>query len=314
MEIELFYPNFSKKAVSFTLDDGNLKYDMPLIEIFRKHGIVGTFNLSCTRQHLADKEKYKEIYAGFGIANHCAYHPHAFDDDIEYDIADEPFDPETADPTKIYPSGKGDGFHLWRRPLGWRRIATPERYIESVVEASEVLEEIFERPINGYVWPFFSQNSKKVRDYVFSHFISTRRTGAIGTGDRFNLPDTFIEWSYNATEKNLLPLAEEYMALADDGELKLFTFGVHSVDYIRAEKVDELESVCERFGSSPDKYYTDAVDDIFDYVTAARSLEFGEGYVKNPSDIAVYLLVDGVKTILPGGEEINESNKSRYAV
>ena len=40
--IEFFYPSFTKKALTFTIDDGNMKYDAMLLDILKPAGIKVT--------------------------------------------------------------------------------------------------------------------------------------------------------------------------------------------------------------------------------------------------------------------------------
>jgi hypothetical protein len=38
-KIEIYYPNSSRKAISFTIDDGNVPRDKNFIDIVNPHGI-----------------------------------------------------------------------------------------------------------------------------------------------------------------------------------------------------------------------------------------------------------------------------------
>ena len=73
--IEICYPNYSKKAITFTLDDGSIVYDGKMIAILAPYGICGTFNLSGCDLTKHTREEYRALYAGFEIANHCKMHP-----------------------------------------------------------------------------------------------------------------------------------------------------------------------------------------------------------------------------------------------
>ena len=84
-----FFPGWTRKSISFTIDDGNMTWDRKFIDITRPHGIRGTFNL-CRDRLPEDAELCREFYRGYEIANHCNYHPFALRDDVEYKYADTP--------------------------------------------------------------------------------------------------------------------------------------------------------------------------------------------------------------------------------
>ena len=40
-----FFPGWTRKSVTFTIDDGNVAMDKKFLDIVRPAGILGTFNL-----------------------------------------------------------------------------------------------------------------------------------------------------------------------------------------------------------------------------------------------------------------------------
>ena len=95
-KIEIFYPSFTRKALTFTIDDGNMTYDERLIEILAPAGIRGTFNL-CSNIHKGREAKTVEFYSGYDVANHCKHHPLVNFDGVEYVLSDGAFDEATAE-------------------------------------------------------------------------------------------------------------------------------------------------------------------------------------------------------------------------
>ena len=67
-KLELFYPGFTKKVITFTIDDGNMKYDRMLLDILEPAGIRGTFNL-CSDLHKDIECETREFYRGYGIVS-----------------------------------------------------------------------------------------------------------------------------------------------------------------------------------------------------------------------------------------------------
>ena len=68
------YPNGSRKAITFTIDDGNITYDKKFLEILKPHGIKGTFNLCSDHMNYMSKKEYVDFYSGYEISNHCKAH------------------------------------------------------------------------------------------------------------------------------------------------------------------------------------------------------------------------------------------------
>ena len=114
----------------------------------------------------------------------------------------------------------------------------------------------------------------------------------------FSLPLDRSNWQYNARHSNLLVRAAEYEALEDDGNLKWFCFGVHSVDFDRAENWCDLEEFCKRYGNRPEDFWYATVEQIFAYEDAIRGLIVTDTAVENPSDITVCIKVDGKRVTL----------------
>ncbi len=75
--IEIF-SGWTKKSVTFTIDDGNIAYDTKFLGIIKPCGIHGTFNL-CEPNRVTPDE-YRALYRGYEIANHCKHHPLSFDE------------------------------------------------------------------------------------------------------------------------------------------------------------------------------------------------------------------------------------------
>ena len=127
----VFYPGWCKKAITFTIDDGNFEMDRKLLDIVRPAGIYGTFNV-CSN-HIDEKmaEEYRTLYAGYGIANHCKYHPYAFADGVTYQIHADQFDEKTADEKYVYPM-ENPTLYMVHRPKGWRIITDASNYAEMI--------------------------------------------------------------------------------------------------------------------------------------------------------------------------------------
>ena len=74
--IGIYFPGFTRKSVTFSIDDGNIDFDKPFLDILKPAGIKGTFNLTEPRR--LTPEEYRAFYEGYEIANHCQHHPMCF--------------------------------------------------------------------------------------------------------------------------------------------------------------------------------------------------------------------------------------------
>ena len=293
-----FFPGWTRKAVTFTIDDGHIESDEIFLSYVRPAGIKGTFNLCGNR--LLDKksaEEWREFYAGYGIANHCSYHPFCMSDEVEYAIADEPFDPEKADPEKIYRHASVDGLYHHMRSTGWRLIASFETYIRLIDESKEILESIFgEGEGRSFVIPFIRTDSAQFENWTRTSGVRSVRGKLVGGtdgADDFSLPKDRLAWSYNAAHNTLKTQSERFAAYPDDGALHWLCIGVHSIDYERSERWQDLKACCDLLGNRPESYYSAPVDTIFDYEDAIASLVVTDDEIVNPSSLDLCVTVDG---------------------
>ena len=307
MKIEKFYPGFTKKAITFTIDDGNVVLDRKFIDIVKPAGIFGTFNLSTVNLDKFSKEEYRNLYSGFGIANHCKFHPFAFEPGIEYKISEEPFDKDTANPELIYKT-QVSGMYLQMRTRGWLRIADKTGYLNLVDDGKSDLEEVFGKgSIKSYVWPYFEQKDSTILDEIVKKgYRSIRKTGEVKDSTGYALPEDRMRWSYNANHASLLEEAEKYDKYEiTDGELKYFAFGVHSHDFENNDCWWILEEFAQKYGNRREDFYYASVDDIFDYEDAIKALVVEEGKVVNNSNLPIYLKMDEEYLIIEANSSIS---------
>ncbi|MBR2474680.1 MAG: polysaccharide deacetylase family protein [Clostridia bacterium] len=298
-KIEVFYPNYSRKAITFSIDDGNVTMDKKFIDIVKPHGIRGTFNLLSDNLNAFDAQGYRDFYDGFEISNHVKYHPQPFIDGVEYKITDAPFCRESADYSLTYKTDV-DGLYYISKGKSWRFGCGAKDYIRFTKECNDELEAIFgEGSVKGFVWPYGKQPNMQVYEELCKMgFYGLRITGNTVDKDGFAIPKDRNNWSYNANNTALLDVAKMYEEYEDDGELKFFCFGVHSFDFERSGNWNELVEFAEKYGDRPSDYWYCTVYEAFSYEDAVKALKISEDKVENTSDIAVYITVDGVKRIV----------------
>jgi hypothetical protein len=290
------------------MDDGNIPCDRKFIDIMRPAGFKGTFNLCHVNS--TTPEEYRELYRGFEIANHCKNHPMVFADGQEYIVSEESLDRENSkgyspDEPFIYKTDI-EGlyrFHPYKsieKPAGWYSIADTDTYIRFIDETKRELEVVFgEGSVNAYVWPSASQNNRAVKEHLLKKgYYSVRKPGTTMGEGGFPMPDDRHSWSCTAREGNLLSAMELYEALPDDGELKFFCLGLHSHDYEGSNKWDDLKRFADTLGNRPDDFYYASNKELFEYEDAVKAVVITEREIINPSDVSLYLTVDGGRVII----------------
>lgn len=298
------YPNGSRKAITFTIDDGNVRLDSKFMSYVKPAGICGTFNLCTPLTGFATKEEYREFYKGYGIANHCRYHAYPFTTDRPVVLRDEKFDAATADKAYGY---KTDEAGLYRiHTYAWTYLAEDDKYMECVDSCQKELEEIFGKgSIRGYIWPCGEQKNEEVyRRLVAYGFQSIRGTGCVEDSTGFAFPADRTKWSYNANYTDMTETGAKYDACPDDGELKFYCFGVHSHDFENAGRWDVLEDFCAKYGNRPMDFYSASVAELFDYQDACEKAELRDGVLTNRSDIDIYVRKNGKAVCVSPGESI----------
>ena len=151
-KVEVYYPGWTKKALTFSIDDGNIALDRKFLRIVNPAGLHGTFNLVTPLNSHMTPDEYRAFYAGHEIANHCRYHAYPFTDGKSYAIQAERFNPDSADPTLVY---RTDEEGLYRiHTYAWTYLADDRTYQTCVDRCQKELESVFGNgTVRGYVWP-----------------------------------------------------------------------------------------------------------------------------------------------------------------
>ena len=299
-----YYPAWTRKSITFTIDDGNVRLDRKFLDITEPAGLKGTFNLTTPLKHLTTEE-YQEFYKGYEISNHCRYHAYPFTAETTREIKNELFDRETADRAYGYLTEEKGLYRIFT--YNWTYLADDEKYMECVDKCQKELEDVFGKgKIRGYVWPCGLQQNDKVIEAIKNYgFQAVRKTGCIEDSTNFALPADRMMWSYNANYKDMTEVAEKYETWPDDGELKFFCFGVHSHDFENAGRWDVLIDFCAKYGNRPNDFWYASVGEILDYEDAVKAVVVNDSEIVNPSNIDLYIKIDGEPKILPANSRIS---------
>ncbi len=289
-----FFPGFTRKAISFTIDDGNLKLDRRFINTVKPAGITGSFNLISSSITKENKDEYLALYSGYEIANHMKHHPMGLREGFQPCVSSEPFDPATADSGLLYKSDK-EGLYFYCVGKRWFYAADNESYIRLINEGKCELEAVFGvGKIKDFVWPYGRQSDALCKEVSRLGYRSVR--GSVYNG--FSLPEDRSNWGFYADCGNMTERAAEFEALPDDGELKAFIFGVHSHDFENAGKWNVLQDFCDKYGNRPEDFFYGTPGEIFDTEDAIKSAVITDGGIENKSPRELYAMIDGERAVI----------------
>lgn len=305
-----FFPGYTRKAISYTIDDGNIPTDIKFLDIVKPLGFKGAFNLCGASMNGYTHDDYRRIYEGCEITNHCATHPMVMPDDMSgFTVSDEYYDEEKAEDTVFFKSPTEDGVYMKSRKargVSPSRHVSPERYVELIKKAQAELESVFgEGSVVQFVWPFGKQDSRFVLDYLKDNFYAVRQSGAVDDKTGFAIPQDKIDWKVSATYNLVHTVGDKFDAYEDDGELKLFTFGYHSADFERTGTWGNLEYMAKKLGGRPNDFWYATNREVFEYSDAVKALEVTDTEIYNPSKITLYVKIDGNPTVVPAGSKIS---------
>lgn len=300
-----FFPGFVRKAVSFSIDDGNLETDEKFIEAVKPYGIKGAFNLTSLKLDRLSAEGYRSFYDGFEIANHCKYHPVTIDPLDPRTFTDRVFDRDTADERYYYPHPEVEGLWYLKRHDFWCVGAKYEDYIRFADEGRLEQEAVFGKgSVKGFVWPHGCCYDDRILDHMRDEgYVYTRYTRH-KDGD-FSMPTDRMRIGMHGRSTNLPEAAEAFLNDPDNGKLKMLLFGVHSNDYERDGKWDVLRDFCSKVSGEEAGIYSASPAEIFEYEDALRSVTLTEDKLVNPTGTKLYVKLDGEPVVLAPFTEIS---------
>ncbi len=274
------YPGGKTKAVTFSYDDG-VRQDLRLSGLTEKYGIRCTFNINSglvAEEPGGDKLTYAEIKEYIlGKGHEVAIHG-------EHHIA----------------------------PCSSRTLVGLRDALNCRLQLEQNLGVI----IRGMAYPNsgirrFTGGSdyETVRRYLKDIGVVYARSLA-GDNDAFLLPEDWFNWIPTAHHENpdALDWAKKFAALdvnkeyMDNRYPRLFYLWGHSYEFDMRDNWDRIETLCGILGGKEDTWYATNID-IYDYVTAFRSLIFSADgtLVYNPTLLDLYFETEtGAYCVKPG--------------
>ncbi len=270
------FPEGKDKAVTLSYDDG-VQQDIRLMDIMRRHGLKGTFNVNSSlysdegtvfpegqafrRMTLTQR---KELYtqSGMEVAMHTLTHP-----------------------------------FLDKLPAN---LCTYE-----VMQDRINLEQEYNCIIRGFAYPYGTYNDTVVDILKNCGVLYARTTESTGG---FEIPEDWLRLPATCHHKDprLMELAEAFLKPNKRGKAELFYLWGHSYEFELDDNWDVIENFAEFIGNRHNIWYATNTE-IFEYLTAYRQLVFSTAgrKVYNPTCTEVYFYTEGKTVCVKPGETIS---------
>lgn len=333
-----YYPGYTRKAITFSYDDGNRKYDSYVTALLRDYGFRGTFMIAYGGRTAAELE----LYEGHEVGNHSSSHNENYK--------------KQEWPLSLLLSDVKRQSDCLNEALGTLLSEYPDFDVNRAVSAFAIpyttdyrfLSEVTERSDNEALAGMFSAAGAPLDEETlagmtdgeicFAYFraigITNSRRIPYGKGydvnikNDFDLPYDFLLWEPTMHQSALKSEKEEeyvnayatqYEELPEDGKLKVFYVWGHPSEIDSSGiaggtlpgtpnknlKYRDLEGFLSFF--SGDDYYKATLSEIERYAAAVRGLCVKNGAVVNLSDTDIYMTVtvngEAEELVLPAGGE-----------
>lgn len=172
--------------------------------------------------------------------------------------------------------------------------------IDEILEDRKNLELLVGYPIRGMSYPFGDYNDEIIKTLP-SLGIEYSRT--VHSHGNFSVPNDFLTWHPTCHhEDNLLERCKEFLKPNRWNQLQLFYVWGHSFEFNHNNNWSLIIEFCKTVSNNQNIWYAANIE-IMDYIKALRNLKFSvtKELVYNPSDISVWIGVDGSPVeIIPG--------------
>ena len=269
------FPNFKMKALTFSYDD-NVVEDIRLIEIFKKNGLKGTFNINSSRW--AEQPAVTgRMSLGQGKDTYI-----------------------------------GSGMELSAH--GWEHLSLTECCEELKLRElfldRDNIEKTFGGVVTGFAYPNGYVDDASVEALRRCGFEYAR---TVVSTEKFDIPQDFLRWNPTCHHGNVkvMEIAKTFVEKEKSDNpwrnqpMLLYIWG-HSYEFRTRDNWPHIEQLAEYLGNREDIWYA-TNGEIVNYVQAYRRLKFSASYerVYNPSAIDVYLSWIGKDVVVPAGQTVS---------
>ena len=262
------FPGGKVKALTLSYDD-NVKEDVRLVQIMKKYGLKGTFNINSiwlmphenvqSRRRM-DLEQTLALHASSGMEVACHGLNHVSLDQL-----------------------------------------SAQECLREVYDDRVNLEKIFGRIVRGMAYPNGTFSDSAV-DVLKLCGIAYCRT--IVSTERFNIPSDWLRLPATCHHDNprLMELAQRFVENRQNRQPLLFYLWGHSYEFDDNDNWHVIEKFSQYMGGREDIWYATNIE-IFDYVNAYRQLVFSADgkTVYNPTNTCLFLETQqGAFAVKPG--------------
>lgn len=273
-EKQLRFPDGRAKALTLSYDDG-VKDDIRLIDIMKKHGLKGTFNIN----------------AGL-------YSP----DDYDYSSRAWGGRLKLADAVKLFSeSGMEVGSHGYTHPH-LDRLELPQVTYEIVRDRAE-LEEQYGVLIRGGAYPYGTYNDETVEALKASGIVYYRTV--LSTG-KFDIPTDWLRLPATCHHRDarLPELTEKFLQAAPAGHEAplLFYLWGHSYEFGRDDNWEIIENFAATMDGHDEVWHATNIE-VYDYIAAWHQLRFSLqiDMVENPTALDLWFTHHDRTYCVPAG-------------
>ncbi len=259
----LRFPGGLRKCITLSYDDG-VESDIRLIEILKKNGMKGTFNLN------------SGAFAPEGtVYSDSAIHRTMTESQV----------------VKTYTnSGMEVATHGYTHPY-LERLAEENCTFELMADRMK-LEQLFGCTVRGHAYPFGTYSANVIDIAKKCGIVYARTTK---TTEKFDLPVEPLAWNPTCHHNNqrLMQLLDKFLADTGEGTRLFYVWG-HSYEFLSDKNWNVIEDFCEKAGNRDDIWYATNIE-IIDYLTAFYSLiNSADGRtIYNPTVTTIYFKAAG---------------------
>lgn len=270
------FPGGKRKAVTLSYDDGVVQ-DIHLIEIMKKYGLKGTFNIN------------SGLYAPEGTE----YDAHKPNGRMTKSMCIETYKD----------SGMEVAVHGLTHPFLEQLPISMQKH--EIMQDRANLENEFGTIIRGMAYPYGTYNDEVVETLRECGILYSR---TVVSTENFDIPTDWLRMpaTCHHSHSRLMELAKEFLTDDWTQRAKLFYLWGHSFEFDSDNNWNVIEEFGQYVGNREDIWYATNME-VYEYVEAYRKLVFStDGHmVYNPTAVPVYFLVDGKNICVQPGEQNN---------
>ena len=269
------FPGFKKKALTLSYDDA-VEQDIRLIEIMKKNGIKGTFNLN-SGLFAAEGTVYPEGQVHRRMTKKQAYDLY-LSNDMEVAV------------------------HAYTHPR--LDALTPVEITSEILDDRADIEKNTGKITRGMAYPYGSTSQQVVDCLKACGILYARTTYAT---NNFQIAEDWLRLpaTCHHNNPNLMKLAEQFVSYAVTTEPGLFYLWGHSYEFETNNNWHVIEEFCEFIGNREDIWYATNIE-IFEYLEAFKKLKTSAdgNMVYNPTSVELFFEVKGVNYKISPGETL----------